>query len=660
MRNGNSSAVRVYGQHAHRTVTFVQEEDLIDLSDSSGQPDWRITDAVYADWRRLALGPESTFSNMSELGSVMLAVVEGSRLTPVTTAPRYHIVEIIGRGGMGHVCLADDVMLDRKVALKFVTEPDETDGLDQLLSEARAAAALDHPFICSIYEVTTLNGRPCIAMEYVRGESLERRLRGGPLRLGEALRVAEEIAEAVDAAHKRRVVHRDLKPANVMLTEDGHIKVMDFGLATRLPHTDAVDQMVTVAMPSHEVRGTPAYMAPEQIRGAPADRRSDIFAFGILLYELVSGTHPFKRPDIESTFAAILREPAATLHDRLPSIPPTVDALLARLLAKDPAARHQSFGDVRSVLRRLSVDLSPSATFAAAIVDRPTTDGSARLIGRDAERAQVLRGLHDAKSGRGSLILLFGDAGVGKSRLAEDALGAARQLGCHTLSGRCYEQQGTPALIPFIEVLDEASRLMPAAVFRQAIKASAPELATLMPELHRLFPDMPPPMELPPQLRQRFLFTNIREFLTRAAQFAPLVIFIDDLQWADESTIQLTQHLAQQLANLPMVLLAACREGESGVAPAVTPPQKAHFTVSSTASAVRRVRYSGLRPSRRRSITSSASGSLTRSCCARLRRPTCSGCWRRSASRTLRPDSHECSPITPVAIRSSLPSCFAI
>jgi adenylate cyclase len=493
----------------------------------------------------------------------------------VTTAPRYQIVEIIGRGGMGHVCLADDIMLDRKVALKFVTEPDETDGLEQLLSEARAAAALDHPFICSIYEVTTLNGRPCIAMEYVRGESLERRLRGGPLRLGEALRVAEEIAEAVDAAHKRRVVHSDLKPANVMLTEDGHIKVMDFGLATRLPHTDAVDQMVTVAMASEDVfRGTPAYMAPEQLRGAPADRRSDIFAFGILLYELVSGTHPFKRADIESTFAAILREPVAALHDRLPAIPQTVDALLARLLAKDPAARHQSFGDVRSVLRRLSVDLAPSTTFSAAIVDQPTTDSSTRLIGRLTERAHVLRSLHDAKSGRGSLILLLGDAGVGKSRLAEDALAAARQLGCQTLAGRCYEQEGTPALIPFIEVLDEASRLMPAAVFRQAIKASAPELAKLMPELHRLFPDMPPPMELPPQLRQRFLFTNIREFLTRAAQFAPLVIVIDDLQWADDSTIQLTQHLAQQLANLPIVLFVACREVESGVTPAVTPAAK--------------------------------------------------------------------------------------
>jgi len=485
------------------------------------------------------------------------------------TEPRYQIVEIIGRGGMGEVCLADDVMLDRKVALKFVTEPDETDGLEQLLSEARAAAALDHPFICSIYEVTTHKGRPCIAMEFVRGESLERRLRGGPLRLGEALRVAEEIAEAVDAAHKRRVVHRDLKPANVMLTEDGHIKVMDFGLATRLPHTDAVDQVATVAIAAEDgFRGTPAYMAPEQIRGEAADRRSDIFAFGILLYEVVSGTHPFKRQDIESTFAAILHEPVATLHDRVSSIPPALDALLARLLAKDPSARHQSFGDVRNILRRLSVDVSPSATFAPAVADRLTSDGSARLIGRDAERAQLLRSLHDARSGRGSITLLLGDAGVGKTRLAEDALTAARRLGYQTFVGRCYEQEGTPALIPYIELLDEASRLMPAAVFRQAVKASAPELAKLMPELHRLFPDMPPPLELPPQLRQRFLFTNVREFLTRSAQFAPLAIFIDDLQWADESTIQLTQHLAKQVANLPIVVIAAHRDAESTVTPA--------------------------------------------------------------------------------------------
>ena len=182
--------------------------------------------------------------------------------------PRYQVVEIIGRGGMGEVCLADDVMLDRKVALKFVTAPGETDGLDQLLGEARAAAALDHPFICSIYEVTALKGRPCIAMEFVRGQSLEQRLRAGPLPLAETLRVAEEIAEALEAAHKRRVVHRDLKPANVMLTEDGHIKVMDFGLAARLPRTDAIDQTGVIAVAAGE-EGVRARHA--RLYGAGAD-----------------------------------------------------------------------------------------------------------------------------------------------------------------------------------------------------------------------------------------------------------------------------------------------------------------------------------------------------------------------------------------------------
>jgi adenylate cyclase len=477
--------------------------------------------------------------------------------------PRYQVLEVIGRGGMGEVCLADDVMLDRKVALKFVTAPGETGDLEQLLGEARVAAALDHPFICSIYEVTTLNRRACIVMEYVRGESLERRLRGGPLPLGEALRVAEEIAEALDAAHKRRVVHRDLKPANVMLTEDGHVKVMDFGLAARLPHSDDVDQAMTVAIAPTQgvVTGTPAYMAPEQVRGEPADRRSDIFAFGILLYELVSGTNPFQRAGIEATFVAILREPPAALRDQRPAMPPALDALVTRLLAKDPAARPQSFADVRGIVRQLSGDLSSSTSLApAAIVDRPTHDGGFRLIGREAERAQLLQIMQEARSGCGSLILLQGDAGVGKTRLAEEALVMARRLGCQTLVGRCHEQQGTPALIAYTEVLEEASRLMPAPAFRQAIIASAPELARLMPELHRLFPDMAPPLQLPPELRQRYLFTSVREFLTRCSRFMPLVIFIDDLQWADESTLQLTQHLAQKLASLPIVIIAAYRE----------------------------------------------------------------------------------------------------
>jgi adenylate cyclase len=488
-------------------------------------------------------------------------------MNPDAAAPaRYRIVQTIGRGGMGEVCLADDLMLHRQVALKFLSAPGEGDALEQLLSEARAAAALDHPFICAIYEVTTLDSRPCIAMEYVRGETFERRLRRGPLATVEALRVAEEIAEALEAAHKRRVVHRDLKPANVMLAENQHVKVMDFGLATRLP-MDGMDADATMAMAPSEtfVRGTPAYMAPEQIRGGAVDHRSDVFAFGVLLYELLSGTNPFHRIGVDATLAAILNDPIVAVHDRLPTIPKTVGAVVARMLAKDPDLRYQSFGDLRLDLRRLAVDLSPAASHATLSIGEgfPRND-TVRLIGRETERAQLLQAIKQAAAGQGSFIVLGGDAGIGKTRLAQEALTAARQVGCQTLVGRCTEQD-SPPLIPYIEVLEEAARLLPASVFRQAIGRSAPELAKLLPELHHLLPDMTAPLELPPNLRQRFLFTNVREFLTRCSHSVPLVVFLDDLQWADESALQLTQHLAQHLATLRILLIATYREVDATV-----------------------------------------------------------------------------------------------
>jgi len=481
---------------------------------------------------------------------------------------------------MGEVCLADDLVLHRQVALKFLASADDRshdDILEQLLTEARAAAALDHPFICAIYEVTALDGRPCIAMEYVRGETLERRLRRGPLTIADALRVAEEIAEALEAAHRRRVIHRDLKPANVMLTEDQHVKVMDFGLATRLPMEivgpdPRANQGGPTPSPSQRttahtgvVRGTPAYMAPEQIRGADVDRRSDIFAFGILCYELLSGVNPFHRGRIDTTLAAILGEPAPDLRERVAGIPAPLATLVGRMLAQDPQARPQSFGDVRATLRRATADVVPSAASSrtAVVVDPPRADRSARLIGRDVERAQLVDAVRQAVARRGGLVILEGEAGIGKTRLADEALHAARQLGCVTLVGRCYEQEGAPPLVPFIEVLEDASRLLPASTFRRVVAPGASELVKLLPELQRLFPAMEAPLELPPQLQQRFLFRNIEDFLARCTEVAPLVVFLDDLQWADEPTLHFTQYLAPRLANAPILVIAACRDAEA-------------------------------------------------------------------------------------------------
>ena len=477
---------------------------------------------------------------------------------------RYRIVDSLGQGGMGEVCLADDLVLHRQVALKFLSSSEGSESLDRLLTEARAAAALDHPFICSIYEVTTLDDRPCIAMEFVRGETLERRLRRGPLPLGEGLRVAEEIAEALEAAHKRGVIHRDLKPANVMFREDQHIKVMDFGLAARLPSPDDFDDDVSEPATMDPVSGTPAYMSPEQVRGEPPDRRSDIFSFGVLLYELLSGRHPLTRVGVDATFTAILYEPVPPLHVCVPAIPRSVGEVVDRMLAKDAVQRYQSFGDIRRELRRLTVDIAAApSTTPAVTFERVTRERGPGLVGREPQRAQLLDSLERAASGHGGIVVIAGEAGIGKTRLADEALDAARRLGWQTLVGRCYEEEGKPSLVPYIEILEAASHLMPPPIFRQAVRPSAPELAKILPELHRLFPDMAAPLELPSALQQRFLFTNVREFLTRGCRFAPLLLLIDNVQWADETTIQLTQHLAPAVETLPILIVLAYREADS-------------------------------------------------------------------------------------------------
>jgi adenylate cyclase len=491
---------------------------------------------------------------------------------PLPAASRYRLLETIGRGGMGEVCLADDVMLDRRVALKFLSASlDDDHALDQLVLEARAAAALDHPFICKIYEVAELAGRPCIVMEYVPGETLERRLRRGRLAIAEALRVAEEIAEALEAAHKRRLVHRDLKPANVIVTESDHIKVMDFGLATRLPLRPDHDAGKAAAVDDGGTRmlfGTPAYMSPEQASRGEVDRRSDIFAFGVLLYELLSGTQPFRRISVEATLTAILHDRPDDLKQHVPTVPAAVAALVARMLEKNPAERYQSFGDVRLELRRLSGELSaPPALEARSFADAPATSSRGPLIGRASEQHELLRAIAAAVAGRGSLVVISGEAGVGKTRLAEDALAEARHLGCLGLVGRCYERSGTPPLVPYVEVLEEAARLLPAATFRDAVGRTGPELARIVPEVHRLFPDLPPPLDLPPEMQQRFLFNNIREFLTRCSRMLPIVVCLDDLQWADEGTVQLTEHLAPHLDKMAMIVIGVQRDVDAAPAP---------------------------------------------------------------------------------------------
>ena len=485
----------------------------------------------------------------------------------MTTPPtRYVIGESLGKGGMGEVFLADDTQLGRKVAIKFLTEALEADetARERLHQEARSAAALDHPFVCKIHELAEIDGRTGIVMEHVTGETLQARLRRAPLAPKEALEIAGEVAEALEAAHKRRVIHRDLKPSNVMLTDEGHVKVMDFGLAKQAPAaSESQANVETVgALTESGVRiGTPGYMSPEQLLGGQVDERSDLFGFGILLYELLAGVHPFTRASPSGTMSAILKETPAPISQYAKDAPESARVTLDRLLAKEPHQRYQSFGELRTDLGQLLQDASgmTPAPEAGPAVATSTVERTP-FVGRDAERAEARRLLDQAVAGQGSLLLLGGEPGVGKTRLAEEVLAEARQRGCLALTGRCYETEGTPPFIPWVEMVERTASIVPKATFREALGDAAPEVAKLVPELRQTFPDIPQPIELPPEQQRRFLFSNFLSFVKRATRVTPQVMLLDDLHWADDSTLLLLQHVAQHASEIPLLIVGTYRD----------------------------------------------------------------------------------------------------
>jgi len=285
---------------------------------------------------------------------------------------RYRVIEVLGSGGMGAVYLAEDPVLNRKVALK-IPHPSAGDSQtirERFLREARAAAALDHPAICRVYETGEIDGVMFIAMEYVRGVTLQDEMKQRRLPLEECLHIARTVAEALEEAHDRGVIHRDIKPGNIMITPKGQVKLMDFGLS-RLQKPDQAappDQTVSLSLTEKGmILGTPADMAPEQARGRTVDRRADIFAFGVVLYQMLTGVSPFRRDTQIETLSAILMAdpgPVSSLNSALPS---ELDEIVAQMLRKDPEERTSSMGEVRQGLARVATaGVSPHAVFGAA------------------------------------------------------------------------------------------------------------------------------------------------------------------------------------------------------------------------------------------------------------------------------------------------------
>lgn len=488
------------------------------------------------------------------------SLVFGSRLGP------YEILARIGEGGMGVVYRARDPRLDRQVAIKLLRPEMAADPLarERLRREAMAVAALDHPYVCKIFEIGEERDELFLVMEYIAGETLHARLLNARMPLAEILRVAGEIAETLQEAHTRRILHRDLKPANIMLTQQGHVKVMDFGLAKQIadrPPAESSTSSLEVGgaqlTAPGTILGTPDYMSPEQVKGLTLDVRSDVFSFGVILAEMISGQHPFRKASTMETLSAVLRDPPDFGGGIQQGV--TVQGLIVmarRMLAKDAAERYASIAEMRADLARLAASSEGSQTISAE--NQPAD--SIPPIGRDAELKQLTRQLEEALAGRGSLIMIGGEPGIGKTHLASALLDVARLRGAFAITGHCYEMEGSPPYVPFIETLEQSARSVPLDTFRYALGSDAPEVAKLMPELRRMFPDIPPALELPPEQQRRFLFNAYRGFVERSARLMPIVALFEDLQWADEPTLLLLQHLAQAVAGLPMLMIGTYRD----------------------------------------------------------------------------------------------------
>jgi len=264
---------------------------------------------------------------------------------------------------MGEVWLAHDSVLDRHVAIKFLPENIQSNApaKERFLREAKAAAALDHPFICKIYETGESDGRTYIVMEYVEGRNLGQRMEEKALSPRHALQISLEVAEALEVAHAKGIVHRDLKPANIMCTPQGHAKVMDFGIAKRiLPAPESVSVTLTQTAMTQEgaILGTIDYMSPEQAKGIQVDGRSDIFSLGIILYEMLAGKHPFIKPTPVETLTAVLKDPVPSFVIKPKNINPAVHHIIKKCLAKNPADRYANAAEFTADLEKVRDEVS--------------------------------------------------------------------------------------------------------------------------------------------------------------------------------------------------------------------------------------------------------------------------------------------------------------
>jgi len=468
---------------------------------------------------------------------------------------RYRLDTELGRGGMGTVYRATDLELQREVAVKVLSATyQNTDARERLIREARAAAALNHPHIVTIHDVGEFSGFPFLVMELVSGPRLSQ---ARPSDFSRVVAIAVQICDALEHAHNNDIVHRDLKPDNVLLSGSGNsmnVKLADLGLA--LPAYAARISRAGIIV------GTAAYMAPEQALGQTIDGRADLYALGVLLYELTTGRVPFTGDDPLTIVSQHVHAPVVPPRVLRSDIPPMLETIIVRLLAKDPAQRFSSAAETRAALiESLKTETAPmEGAPVVAILDALSRG---RLIGRGSELAEVRELWQRAREGRGHGVLLSGEPGAGKTRLAREITIQAAVDGALVLSGGCYEYEATTPYLPFVEafrrwIREERSNDK----LREILGDTATQIAKLAPEIETRLGPFPERQELAMHEERLLFFDAVVQVFSNIARRQSLLFYADDLHWADRGTLWLLGHLLRQLRNERVLVLGAYRETE--------------------------------------------------------------------------------------------------
>ncbi len=459
---------------------------------------------------------------------------------------RYRVEARLGGGGMGEVYRAWDSSLGRDVAVKIVSAArlSDPDLRKRFAREAQAASALNHPNIVSVFDAGESDAGPFLVMELITGRTLRAILREPP-DVTLATDFGRQIARALAAAHAAGIVHRDIKPENVMVREDGYVKVLDFGIArvaaVSAAHDETTEAETGGALTGTSVIGTAAYMAPEQARGGTVGPPTDIFALGLLLYELASGRHPFaSAAGALGSVARMMSETPIPPSRLNADVPPVLDALILRMLGLEPAARPTA-ADVDRALSTLT-----GGTLAAVRSSR----GRTHVVGREEVEAELARAFESAVTGTGMVVAIGAEPGLGKTTVVEQFLEiVAASRPCLIARGRCSERHadGGAAYLPWFELLDSMRGRNSTGGIGELMKTTAPTWHAQVAPMSS--GDSPEARALTVNRAgsQQWLKRELAAFLDEASLHTPLLLFVDDMHWADAATVDLLQYVAPRL-----------------------------------------------------------------------------------------------------------------